>query len=541
MRPAKLSAKVFLEVPPILSHYLETERNTWLESNPSRGAITLLNRSGAFFDLEALAVERRHELACLGLERFRALRYRIGFEQGRRDGHRHLSVFNDNARVALQASLIFGQLQGRFVSDCIRFEFDLEQRTLYREVAFASTLDSTIHRMSSEIDDQCVCWTIAGYLSGHVSEILGRRIVTLETECVVRGHAKCRMISRLDSEWGDEANWVRDAIKMESVEQEVARKDALIAGAQRAARTAQVALTGLQRRLKSDMMLDNLVAGCEPMNEACERAAMVATSDAPVLIEAEPATGRECFARAIHGASARKAGPFIKVQCEHLDTAQWHAMAGLRDGLAKDTGFLAKAEGGTLYLSSLDTLPLEAQSHLAEFMQQARETTPAFRLMASVDGRGDQLVKEGLLHEKMYYLLSVARLALPPLRDRGTDILRLAERFVRESRERYQNKDVELSDGLKRMLLECAWPGNIDQLKNAVEHAYIMCRDGLADVGDLPEEILAVRAKGKPKELSEEVIRAALNRAHGNRSEAADMLGVGRTTLWRAMKRFGME
>ena len=126
MRPAKLSAKVFLEVPPILAHYVETERNTWLESNPSRGAITLLNRSGAFFDLEALAVERRHELACLGLARFRALRYRIGFEQGRRDGHRHLSVFNDNARVALQASLIFGQLQGRFVSECIRFEFDLE-------------------------------------------------------------------------------------------------------------------------------------------------------------------------------------------------------------------------------------------------------------------------------------------------------------------------------------------------------------------------------------------------------------------------------
>src|SRR5690606_26569417 len=130
----------------------------------------------------------------LGLERFRALRYRIGFEQGRRDGHRHLSVFNDNARVALQASLVFGQLPGRFVGESLRFEFDLEQRTLYREIVFTSTVDSTVHRMSSELDDHCVCWATAGYLSGHVSEILGRRVITMETECVVRGHAKCRFI-----------------------------------------------------------------------------------------------------------------------------------------------------------------------------------------------------------------------------------------------------------------------------------------------------------------------------------------------------------
>lgn len=544
MRPAKLSNKVFLEVPPILAHYTEAERNTWLESNPSRGTITLLNRSGVFVDLEALAVERRHELTTLGLERFRALRYRIGFEQGRRDGHRHLSVFNDNARVALQASLVFGQLQGRFVGESLRFEFDLEQRTLYREIVFTSTVDSTVHRMSSELDDHCVCWATAGYLSGHVSEILGRRVITMETECVVRGHAKCRFISRLDSEWGDEAAWVRDALKMETVAQEMAKKDALVASAQRAARTAQMALTGLQRRLRTDMMLDNLVAGCEAMEEACERSAMVATSDAPVLIEAEPSTGRECFARAIHGSSARRSGPFIKIQCEHLTASQFPEFAGIRDGAITENGFLAKADGGTLYLSSLDALPIEAQAQLAEALDRGRNDDAhpySARLIASVSGRGDDLVKEGLLHEKVFYLMRVARVTLPPLRERGTDILRLAERFLRECRERYENKEVELSDGLKHMLLECSWPGNIEQLKNAVEHAFIISKNGIADVGDLPEEILAVRWKGKAQELSEEVIRAALSRAHGNRSQAADMLGVGRTTLWRAMKRLGLE
>jgi transcriptional regulator with AAA-type ATPase domain len=486
-----------------------------------------------------LAVERRHELNILGLDRFRALRYRIGFEQGRRDGHRHLSVFGDNARVALQASLVFGQLQGRFVGECQRFEYDLDQRTLFREIVFTSTLDSTIHRMSSDVDDVCVCWGTAGYLAGHVSEILGRRAVTLETECIVQGHAKCRFVMRLDSEWGEEAAWTRDALRLESMDQELARKDALVTSAQRAARTAQLALTGLQRRLRSDLLLDSLIAGSEAMEALMDRAAMLAQSDAPILLEGEAGTGRETLARAIHGGSARKNGPFVKVPCDQQTLADW---ARLLQAGSSSESVLGKSAGGTLFLGGLEGMPEDNQGQLAELLQHAPEEGSAgVRVVASVDGRGDQLVKDGVLHEGLYYLLSVGRLALPPLRERGTDILRLADRFIRECKDRYENKEVQFSEGFKRMLLDCAWPGNIDQLKNAVEHAYIMSQDGLADVGDLPEEILAVRWKGHAQELSKDVIQAALNRARGNRSQAADMLGVGRTTLWRAMKRLGME
>ena len=158
-----------------------------------------------------------------------------------------------------------------------------------------------------------------------------------------------------------------------------------------------MALTGLQRRLRTDMMLDNLVAGCEAMEEACERSAMVATSDAPVLIEAEPSTGRECFARAIHGSSARRSGPFIKIQCEHLTASHFTEFAGIRDGAITENGFLAKADGGTLYLSSLDALPIEAQAQLAEALDRGRNDDAhpySARLIASVSGRGDDLVKD---------------------------------------------------------------------------------------------------------------------------------------------------
>ncbi len=126
MRPMKLSSNVFQELPPVLAHYVEADRHLWVKGNPKRGRLSVLNRSGNFVELESQAVERRHLLHLLGTDRARALLYRVGFEQGRRDAARHIEKFGDNARLALQAALVFGQLQGRFVADNRRFEFDLD-------------------------------------------------------------------------------------------------------------------------------------------------------------------------------------------------------------------------------------------------------------------------------------------------------------------------------------------------------------------------------------------------------------------------------
>ena len=157
MRPAKLSSNVFLELPPVLAHYVEADRHLWIDGNPRRGRLSMLNRSGKFVDLEAQAVERRQLIEMMGVERARGLQYRMGFEHGRRDAQRHIQTFNKNTRLALQAALVFGQLQGRFVAETKNFEFNLDESTLHREVELTACSEAAIQTMTRSGWDECVC------------------------------------------------------------------------------------------------------------------------------------------------------------------------------------------------------------------------------------------------------------------------------------------------------------------------------------------------------------------------------------------------
>lgn len=569
MRPTKLSAKVFLELPPVLAHYLEGGRNVWLESVPSKGKLSLVNRPGVFVDIEALAVERKQLVEILGLKRARALRYRTGFEQGRREAARHFAVYAQNARLALQAGPVFGQLQGRFIAESVKFEFDLGERTLYRELVLQQSAEGISHRVAFEDCRDCACWTVAGYLSGQVSEIVGRHVVTLETECCAKGDAHCRFISRLESEWDGEADWVRQAIQMEPLEDELRRlsEGAPViapvavstpkADADEQPENGHAATTPVEllTLAEPEPGLEGYVADSAAMAPVVKRFRHLKDTDVPMLLTGEAGTGRQTLARLLHKASRRAEGPFVALDCigladEHLTQELFGYVQGAFPGATRNhTGALARAHGGTLFLDEVANLSLEAQGRLARAMEEhavmplgATEAAPAdVRIIAATQHDPHEKMTKGELREDLYYALSVARLSLPPLRERGTDILRLAEAFLQEFRGRYHKDGARLSDAFKQVLLECAWPGNVTQLRNVIEHAVVMGDGQDLSVEDLPEEVLATRWKRAPQELSEQVIRAALSRTNGNRSHAADLLGVGRTTLWRAMKRLGLE
>ena len=554
MRPTKLSSNVFLELPPVLAHYLQAERNLWVDGNPRRGRVSLLNRSGNFVELESMAVERRHLIQMLGFERARALRYKIGFEQGRRDANRHFQAFNENGRLALQAALVFGQVQGRYVAEATRFEFDLDARTLYREVCLESCVEAVTHKMSFQDKDHCVCWSMAGYLSGHVSEIIGRRVVTVETECLCREHERCRFISKLDAEWGSEADWIRAAMTMTSLDDEFRRRDEMVETARKAVRRMQNSLSDMNRRVRSDLMMDQLVADSDIMLPVAGRARQLAASDAHLLITGEPGTGKSMLARSIHHSGGRARKPFVQVDCAGLtDALLRQELLGFEQGafpgvLQPYRGAFARAHGGTLYLADVAAMGAEAQGILLKVMEDGKSTPigadapvkTEIRVVAAIREDPKRAVGRGALRESLYYALAIGRIDLPPLRERETDIIRLAEQFLQEFRERHNRPQAELSPEVRQVLLETAWPGNIRQLRNVIEHAVIMAGDHNLLPAHLPEEILASRWTRQPQELTEEVIRAALNRCHNNRSQAADLLGVGRTTLWRSMKKLNI-
>ncbi len=554
MRPTKLSSNVFLELPPVLAHYLQAERNLWVDGNPRRGRVSLMNRSGNFVDLESMAVERRNLVQMLGLERARALRYKIGFEQGRRDANRHFASFNENGRLALQAALVFGQVQGQYIAEPVRFEFDLEARTLYREVLLESCIEAVTHKMSFQDKEHCACWSMAGYLAGHVSEILGRRVVTLETECLCKEHEKCRFVSKLDAEWGGEADWVRAAMTMSSMDDELKQRDEMVETARKAVRRMQDSLSGLNRRVRSELLMDQLVADSDVMLPVAGRARQLSASDAHVLIAGEAGTGKSMFARSIHHGGGRAKKPFVEVDCAGLtDALLRQELLGFEQGALPGVvqpyrGALTRAHGGTLYLGDVAAMGAESQGILLKAMEEGKVTSIGaeasvksdFRVIAAIGEDPKRAVSRGALRESLYYALAIGRIDLPPLRERETDIIRLAELFLQEFRERHNRPQTELSIEFRQVLLETAWPGNVRQLRNVIEHAVIMAGDQNLAPAHLPDEILASRWTRQPQELTEEVIRAALNRCHNNRSQAADLLGVGRTTLWRSMKKLNI-
>ena len=556
-RPTKLSSKVFLELPPVLAHYLESERNMWLDSNPNKGKLTLLNRLGAFVDLESLAVERRQQLQILGLARTQGLAFRTGFEQGRRDGARHFELFGQNVRLALQSGPVFAQLQGRFVSEQILFEFDLDAGMLMREILLHSSAEAIIHRMAFSETAACACWNTAGYLSGQVSEILGRRVITVETECVARGDKACRLVSRLDSEWDASADCWREALRMPTIDHELAQRDELLNQAQASARKAQRSLLELSRKLQSSEQhaeTVTMIAGSQAMEPVIQRARVLQQTDVPFLIWGERGSGRETLAKFIHQKSKREEGPFVVLETRGMTPKLLQqellgfAKGAFPGAFTDHKGALQRAHRGTLFLTELGELSHEIQHAIIQFVQTGMTHVLGAEKPVKVDARvvtasesdPTLLLRNGKISEELFYALTTTRIDLPPLRDRETDVIRIAEHFARQFAERYERPALAFSEEVKEVLLDSGWPGNIRQLHSVIEHAVAMSQEDTVRLSALPEEVLLDTRTLDASNMTLEVIQTALKKCKGNRSDAARRLGIGRTTLWRHMKRHGI-
>lgn len=551
MVPQKFSTSLFSELPPILGHYVESERNLWVEGNPRRARLELLGRPGRFLDLEASAVERRNLVQVLGPDRARMLLFRMGFESGRRDARRHMEQFSDNHRLAVQAGLVFGQLQGRFVAHLKTLEMDLSKPTLFRELVLESSSEALEHRVSLAGGEGPSCWRTTGYLSGHLSEVIGRRVLTIEESCAGEKASACRLISKLDAQWGDEAEWMRRALSMGCLADELEQKEALVASAQAAARAAQLKLHSVQRKSSPESLMRKVTPDGSQDSVLGKRVAQLAAVDTPILIAGERGVGKETTARSIHQAGARKNKPFVSVDCSSLPGLLGRQeLFGVAPGTAAGgaqghRGSLSRAYGGTLYCADIAKLALDVQAELARAIGEGKATPVGAdapievdaRLIAAVVGGAEEAFDEGRLHADLYYALRAGLIEIEPLRERPNDIARLAQHFLIEFRERHNRPDLEMSNDFKHILLKCAWPDNVSQLRSVIEHAVLMSTGNELQPADLPDDILVNRARQTADELSAEVIRAALKRTRNNKTRAAELLGVGRTTLWRAMKK----
>ncbi|MBI5116568.1 sigma 54-interacting transcriptional regulator [Candidatus Poribacteria bacterium] len=287
----------------------------------------------------------------------------------------------------------------------------------------------------------------------------------------------------------------------------------------------------------------------------------VAESESTVLIEGESGTGKELFARAIHNLSLRRKRPLVTVNCGALpDTLLESELFGYKAGAFTDAkkdkpGRFALAKGGTIFLDEIGDVSPALQVRLLRVLQDrtyeplgATEPVQAdVRVVAATNKDLSKLVDEGQFRQDLYYRINVVKLAIPPLRERMDDVPLLVERLIARFN-RLRGKDISsVSPEVLAALMNHSFPGNVRELENIIEHAFVLCRNGLIMPEHLPQNMRPETSKmaqtsslANIQEIEAHFIKEALRRHDGNRSVTARELGIHKTTLWRKMKRLGI-
>jgi two-component system response regulator HydG len=313
---------------------------------------------------------------------------------------------------------------------------------------------------------------------------------------------------------------------------------------------------GLETVISSVRSQTPIVAESEALRAVLLRVADFALAEAPVMVFGESGTGKEIVARALHANGPRRAGPFVALNVaavpgELLESELFGHVRGAFTGATQaKEGLLTAASGGTLFLDEIAEMPLPLQAKLLRAVQEGEVRPVGDTRVFGVDVRFvcathrdlRALVARGLFREDLYYRLKVLSLRVPPLRERRDDVLPLARSFLSLEK----RPAAGFTAGAEAALLAYPWPGNVRELGNAVKHGAALARGAAIGVEHLPEEVTGGAAAAGPEPLSladaerEHVLRV-LQRCGGSPLEAARVLGIGRTTLWRKLRRYGIE
>ncbi len=318
----------------------------------------------------------------------------------------------------------------------------------------------------------------------------------------------------------------------------------------------------LYRKLEKRHSLGDIIGRSTVMQDLFELLAAVAASESTVVIQGASGTGKELVARAIHDLSPRREKPFVAVNCGALpDTLLeselfGHTAGAFTDARRDKPGRFAVAEGGTLLLDEIGDISPAMQMRLLRLLQEheyqplgaVRPVATDVRVIAATNKNLPELVEEGVFREDLYYRINVMTIDLPSLRERMEDIPLLVNHFV-SGFSRLQNKDVAgVSEEVLEILMNHDFPGNVRELENIIEHAFILCSSGFIERHHLPRKLLEevrpsmVRPPGTTLQSIEAFhIADALRRHDGNCRAAAEELGIHRSTMFRKIKSLGLS
>jgi len=319
----------------------------------------------------------------------------------------------------------------------------------------------------------------------------------------------------------------------------------------------------LKQQLGEKFDLGPLIGSSQPMQELAETLALVAPSDATVLITGESGTGKELVAGAVHHNSSRRQASFVKINCaalhENLLESELfgHEKGAFTGAAEQRKGRFELADKGTLFLDEIGDMSLTTQAKILRVLQEGeferlggtKTIKVDVRLIAATHKNLQQMIETGLFRQDLFFRLSVVPLHLPPLRERPMDIPALAQHFLSRYCEK-NRKDIRSfqAEALEALLIY-PWPGNIRELENAIERAVILCLDEQILLQHLPLQVrqaysadgdrpFAIRPGVTLKNMEKELILSTLKQTENNRTRAAEILGVTRQTLQNKLKEY---
>ena len=318
----------------------------------------------------------------------------------------------------------------------------------------------------------------------------------------------------------------------------------------------------LHGKVQGVASFQDIISRSGRMKEIFSLLPRIAESDSTVLIEGESGTGKDLIARAIHAISPRKDGPMVAVNCGAIpDTLLESELFGYTAGAFTDAkkdkpGRFSQAHTGTIFLDEIGDVSPALQVRLLRVLQEknfqplgsTRTVSTDVRVIAATNKNLSEEVAKGFFRQDLYYRINVVKIVLPPLRERKEDILPLAENFIDRMNSIRMKNILGLSPRAIEAFMNHDWPGNIRELENVIEHAFVLCEKGLILCQHLPESILCQEdrdlkeADGETlEEIEAKAIREALVRNKWNHSAAARELGIDKSTIWRKIKRLNIQ
>jgi DNA-binding NtrC family response regulator len=323
--------------------------------------------------------------------------------------------------------------------------------------------------------------------------------------------------------------------------------------------------TELKRQLQGDHSFDKFIGSSEVVIKLKKLAKRVATSDSTVLIRGESGTGKDLIAKAIHHHSQRCSGPFITINCAALpetllESELFGHKKGSFTGAYKDKeGLFKVAGGGTFFLDEVGNMSLSLQVKLLRVLEEKRitpvgDTRPTdvdVRLIAATNADLEEEVKAGRFRPDLFYRLNVIPIYIPPLRERVEDIPLLVDCFMAKFASRTKSQVKRVSSQAMKLLTSYRWPGNVRELENTIERAILMNRTDTLDVTDFSEKLSQVEPVALVKDadpatptlefIEKAYIQYVMTQTRGKKAEAAKILGIDSSTLYRKLERYQLK